>query len=179
MTQLSQVLLRNSSRYQQNMNNQQMKILLQNNCTELWNRVMKNDPSYELPSSGNRFTELCSVCGYGYYAPIMNNDISLEENQFGKAVRLNSLRYPSQTKVVTRNSKVTYKSVFSQWEELASFSGKDPKKSFLIEGSRGKMMKCCCCGCVIHEKCLDCPSYHIITSDSQFACPYCCTFGDI
>ena len=32
------------------------------------------------------------------------------------------------------------------------------------------MLKCACCGCTVHEKCLDCPSYHIITTDSQFGC---------
>lgn len=186
------------------MNNNTPKVLLQTHCPSLWTEATKvntetntnttttetnttkantsntkSSSQNETPSISNRFTDLCSVCGYGYYAPPMNYDISLEENQFGKAIRLNSLRTPAQSRLITRNSKITYKLILNQWEELTSFSGKDSKKSFLIEGSRGRMIKCCCCDCVIHEKCLDCPSYHILSTDSQFACPYYFLFGDI
>ena len=167
----------------QNMNNNQSRVLLQTHCPSLLAEVNQvnqvNTLNQNETSIGNRFTDLCTVCGYGYYAPIMNYDISLEENQFGKAIKLNSLHPSTQNKLITKSSKITYKLVLSQWEVLATFSGKDTKKSFLIEGSRGRMMKCCCCGCVIHEKCLDCPSYHIFSTDNQFACPYYFLLGDI
>lgn len=166
------MLFRNACRTRSKLNNSYIAKLLVSNCQLLW----KEDPIPEhlneiaQQAQGNRLTDLCDVCGYGSCAPPMNTDILLEENQFGRAVVLSTIRL-SHNQQDSHEKMTTYKSIEEQWNGFLTIKQLGCVKSFLEEGSRGRMLKCVECGCVIHEKCLDCPSYHVVSSDSQFSCP--------
>lgn len=150
-----------------------MAKLLVSNCQVLWNNDSIPEQLYQIAqqTQGNRLTDLCDVCGYGSCAPPMNTDILLEENQFGRAVVLNSIRFPHNQQSL-QEKMITYKTIEEQWNSIYSIKQLGYSKSFLEEGYRGKMLKCVECGCAIHEKCLDCLSYHVVSSSSQFTCPY-------
>ena len=141
------------------------------NCSSLWNGISRSAGVERVGNLTqlNRFCELCDICGYSSIAPPMNMDISLEENNnFGRSIRLgsDSSYSPENREKGTRR----YDFIISQWQQTLSIKDVNASKPLLNDGARGQMLKCTCCGCTVHEKCLDCPAYHVITYDTHFGC---------
>ena len=143
-------------------------------CTALWSGIATSSQVEKVGNltNLNRFCDLCDICGYGIYSPPMNTDISLDENSFGKAIRVRNSHSPFQSTVGHIVMKKEYVTIADQWDSVYSLKSINYEKTYLKENIRGQMLKCACCGCSVHEKCLDCPSYHIIANDSQFGCPH-------
>ena len=144
-------------------------------------------------SARNSASEVCHVCGFGFYAPPINQEMVLEGSRFGRCVNIRrdrasatsaststSLPISSPAAATsfarTSESRESSNSIRRSMDHLMSTlltAGEHMdcgSNVYLQPGTRGGMLRCVVCGTVVHEVCADLPRIQVLVQSDHIKC---------
>lgn len=135
------------------------------------------DERTEVMENVSRDTCLCSVCHYGRMCPPLTQ--CLKEIPTATHPVYQKTR-PKKPVIVTqiRNINSRGDSIILEWEQIIEevlqscslWKENEKNNSRFAADNRGFFWKCVCCGCCVHEQCLDFVDQWCIYQDANFHC---------